>query len=206
LFWAFTSPNPSCPDDLLNTKIQDKSEVERKSKVPLLGSIGHNKFDSEIPVAEKPRAVIAESFRGLRTNLQYILQEDKTRAIAITSTISGEGKTFCAVNLAVIIAMSGKKTLLLGLDLRKPKIVSLFGLEKDTGLSTYLIGQPASKNSSTRPWFPISMWFRQAPSLPTLPSCSSLKKWKSSSKKPKSITTTSSTTPLPLRWSPMPSS
>ncbi len=126
--------------DFFNTKIIDKSEIEHKTNVPVAGTIGHNRFPTEIPVHENPKSGIAESFRALRTNLQYMLKKGDKHVISITSTVTGEGKTFCAVNLASIIALSGKKTLLVGLDLRKPRINSIFGLSKTAGLSTYLIG------------------------------------------------------------------
>ncbi|MGF1587439.1 MAG: polysaccharide biosynthesis tyrosine autokinase [Bacteroidales bacterium] len=125
----------------LKTKIPDKAYLEKNTNVPLLGSIGHNLLKSEIPVEENPKSAIAESFRGLRTNLQYLLRKTGAKTISITSTVSGEGKTFSAINLATIIAMSGKKTLLVGLDLRKPRINSLFGYDSEVGLSTYLIGK-----------------------------------------------------------------
>ncbi len=70
-----------------------------------------------------------------------MLTDEKSKLISITSTISGEGKTFTAINLAIIIAMSGKKTLLVGLDLRKPKINKVFKIDKSEGLSTFLIGE-----------------------------------------------------------------
>lgn len=127
--------------DLLNTKIREKQDVENKTNVPILGTIGHNPVESEFPVYEKPRSSMAESFRALRTSLQYMLQEPGAKTISVTSTVTGEGKTFTAINLATVIAISGKKTLLVGLDLRKPKINRVFKLDKNTGLSTYLIGQ-----------------------------------------------------------------
>jgi tyrosine-protein kinase Etk/Wzc len=127
--------------DFLNNKVPDKNYIDKNTNVPVSVAVGHNHLNSEIPVEEKPKSAIAESFRALRTNLQYVLRDNGAKTISITSTVSGEGKTFCAVNLAVIIAMSGKKTLLLGLDLRKPRINSLFGFDKEVGLSTYLIGK-----------------------------------------------------------------
>ncbi len=127
--------------DFLNTRITDKSYIDQNTNVPLLGSIGHNILKTEIPVEEKPKSAIAESFRALRTNLQYVLREEGAKTISITSTVSGEGKTFCTINLAAIIAMSGKKTLVLGLDLRRPRLNKLFAYDKEVGLSTYLIGK-----------------------------------------------------------------
>jgi tyrosine-protein kinase Etk/Wzc len=127
--------------EYFNDKIIDPRDIEKITKVPVLGSIGHNDKFSEIPVADNPKSALAESFRALRTNLQYVLHEDNKKVICITSTLSGEGKTFCAVNLASIIAQSNKKTLLISLDLRKPKIHKVFNAQNDKGLSTFLIGK-----------------------------------------------------------------
>ncbi len=127
--------------DFLNTRITDRSYIDQNTNVPLLGSIGHNILKTEIPVEEKPKSAIAESFRALRTNLQYVLRDEGAKTISVTSTVSGEGKTFCTINLAAIIAMSGKKTLVLGLDLRRPKLNKIFAYDNEVGLSTYLIGK-----------------------------------------------------------------
>jgi tyrosine-protein kinase Etk/Wzc len=133
--------------EFLNDKIVEPKDVEKSTRVPIYGSIGHNDEVSDIPVAENPKSAIAESFRALRTNLQYVLRSGQEKIICISSTISGEGKTFSAVNLASIIAQSNKKTLLLSLDLRKPKIHKIFNMENDKGLSTYLIGRTSFEDS-----------------------------------------------------------
>lgn len=127
--------------DSLNTAIKEVKEIHARTKAPILGVIGHNSFLTELPVALNPKSTLSESFRGLRTNLTFILREPDKKVIAITSTVSGEGKTFIAANLALIIALAGKKVLLVGLDLRKPKINSLFETSYQNGLSTYLIGK-----------------------------------------------------------------
>lgn len=127
--------------EFFNEKIVDPKDIDKITKVPVLGSVGHNVRQSEIPVAENPKSSLAESFRALRTNLQYVMRDTDKKVICVTSTISGEGKTFCAVNLASIIAQSNKKTLLISLDLRKPKVHKVFNMENDRGLSTYLIGK-----------------------------------------------------------------
>lgn len=127
--------------EFFNNKIQDIRDIEKVTKVPILGSVGHNDRLSDIPVADNPKAAIAESFRALRTNLQYMMSSKDKKVICVSSTISGEGKTFCAINLASIIAQSNRKTLLLSLDLRKPKIHRIFNLDNTIGLSTYLIGR-----------------------------------------------------------------
>jgi tyrosine-protein kinase Etk/Wzc len=127
--------------EFFNSKISDRKFLEANLKAPIIGNIGHNIGTTELPVSEKPNSSLTESFRALRTNLQYILQEEKKGVIAVTSAVSGEGKTFCSVNLAGIIAMNGKKTLLINLDLRRPKIHRIFNLDNSTGMSTYLIGK-----------------------------------------------------------------
>jgi capsular exopolysaccharide synthesis family protein len=126
--------------EYFNNKILDKRDIERVTKAPILGAIGHNVYNSDLPVYDNPKSSLAESFRTLRTNLQYIIPEKKSKIIGITSAISGEGKTFIAVNLATILSMSGKKILLAGIDLRKPKIHKIFNLANKKGVSTYLIG------------------------------------------------------------------
>ncbi len=130
--------------ELLNTKITDIRDIERTQKCNIIGSIGHNIKNTNIPVFDNPKSALAEAFRSLRTNLQYILREKNERIILITSTVSGEGKTFCSINLASIIAMSNKKVLLMGLDLRKPRVHKLFNLSNDIGLSSYLINNNTS--------------------------------------------------------------
>ena len=125
--------------ELLNNRITDIRDLEKSKKCSVIGSVGHNRRNSDLPVFENPKSSLAESFRALRTNLQYLLREKDDKTILITSTISGEGKTFCSINLAAILAMSNKRTLLMGLDLRKPRIHKLFNLPNDIGLSTFLI-------------------------------------------------------------------
>lgn len=125
--------------DYFNNKIIDKSDIENNTNVPILGTIGHNHDESDLPVHQNPKSSIAESFRSIRTSIQYLLPEKERNIISISSAIVSEGKTFVAANLSIIIAMSGKKTLLVGLDMRKPKIHKDFNVNNDVGLSTYLI-------------------------------------------------------------------
>jgi tyrosine-protein kinase Etk/Wzc len=127
--------------DFFNNKISDRKDIEDGTNVPIIGSIGHNNKETELVVHEKPKSSIAESFRTLRTNVHYILLENKSHVISISSTVSGEGKTFCAINIGSIFAISNKKTLLVGLDLRKPKLHKDLNLENEIGMSSYLIGK-----------------------------------------------------------------
>jgi len=127
--------------DIINNTIQDPSNISQKTQVPLLGAIGHNPYESFLPVYDKPKSSFAESFRALRTNLDFMLGKEEKKVILVSSTISGEGKSFMASNLAISLAMLGKKTALLGLDLRKPKVHNLFSVDNSRGISTYLIGR-----------------------------------------------------------------
>ncbi len=144
--------------DLMNNKVIDKKDIERATRAPILGFISHSAYGSEVPVIEKPGSTLAESFRSIRTSLKYFIPVDQSVVIAVTSSVSGEGKTFVAMNLAAIISMLGRKTLLVGLDLRKPRINKILSLDPSVGMSTYLSGnsgfeQVIQKTSIDNLWF-----------------------------------------------------
>jgi len=126
--------------DFFNDRVMDKSDIERKTKVPVIGYIGHSDAKNKIAVVEKPGSALSESFRSVRTAIKYFVKENNVAVIAVTSTISSEGKTFISVNLAAITAMLGKKVLLIGLDLRKPRIDKVFEFQDSPGMSTFLSG------------------------------------------------------------------
>jgi len=126
--------------DFFNDRVIDKKDIERKTQVPVIGYISHSEGKNEIAVVEKPGSSLAESFRSVRTAIKYFVKENEVAVIAISSTISSEGKTFISINLAAITAMLGKKVLLIGLDLRKPRINKVFEFEDSPGMSTYLSG------------------------------------------------------------------
>lgn len=94
---------------------------------------------SQLVIGEAPKSILAESFRTIRTNLSFL--DSQHQLISITSTISGEGKTFVALNLAGVIALSGKRTLIIDLDLRKPKIHLGLDVNNEIGMSNLLAGQ-----------------------------------------------------------------
>lgn len=128
--------------NFIDKTIKDKKEIETKTKVPIIGSILHNRHSDKIPVQTKPKSSIAESFRAIRSNLSFLLKvSSKTKIIALTSTVSGEGKSFCSVNLAAIISLINKKVLLIGLDLRKPRLAEIFNMSNNIGVTTHLIGR-----------------------------------------------------------------
>ena len=126
-----------------DTRLHGPQNLEQVSRIPLLGVIGKSTMDNNLVVHNSPKSAIAESFRAIRSSLQYMYKrkgKEGTKIIMVTSSVSGEGKTFCSINLATVFALSGKKTVLVGLDLRKPKIFGDFNLNNDIGVTNYLIG------------------------------------------------------------------
>jgi len=128
----------------LNNNIVDQVQLKNVLRIPLLGTIGLSTKETNMLVAEHPKSMVSESFRSLRSALFYISSDKKCKKILVTSSVSGEGKTFVSLNLASAIALSGKKTCLIGLDLRRPKLSEYLGISNQTGLSNYLI-EKASK-------------------------------------------------------------
>lgn len=124
--------------DFLNTKIEDPKELEKQIKTPLIGMIGRNQGNDPKPVLHNPRSSVTESFRNIRADMSYLSPNKEHLTILFTSSISGEGKTFASINMASVYSLLGKKTLLIGLDLRKPKIAEEFGLVNDHGMSSCL--------------------------------------------------------------------
>lgn len=140
-------------NDLLDTKVHNKTQLEKliKNKVPVLAELPKlSKKESQL-VIKNDRSVLSESLRILRTNLDYIIKSKsvKNNIVYITSSVSGEGKTFLASNLAMIFANTDKKVLLIGADIRNPKLYSFFtnkdvdklgrrNRNKDAGLTEYL--------------------------------------------------------------------
>jgi polysaccharide biosynthesis transport protein len=127
--------------DYLNDTIQDKKDIEARSSLSLLGVIAHSKYTSTLVVVNNPRSMISETIRSIKANLDFVVSEKESNVLTFTSTISGEGKTFSSINLACAFALSDKKTLLIGCDLRKPKIFKDFNLTNENGLTSYLIGK-----------------------------------------------------------------
>ena len=128
--------------EFLNNKIDTVEEVENTHKIPILGVIGTKTEKTNLVALENSNSALAEAYRALRSNVQFVLKRDaKSHVMLMTSSIMGEGKTLTAINLASVYALSGKKTILVGVDLRKPKIAADFGLDNKIGLVHYLINQ-----------------------------------------------------------------
>lgn len=130
--------------EALKTRIENTKDVTKLTATPILGEILYEDDADAIVVKANSRNAIAEQFRALRTNMQFLHGKNETGkgiVTLVTSSMSGEGKTFVACNIAAAMAISGKKTVLLELDLRKPKVSKYLQLSNQTGLSNYLIGK-----------------------------------------------------------------
>jgi capsular exopolysaccharide synthesis family protein len=128
----------------INNSIQNTEDVNKLTQIPLIGVIGVNKDNVNLAVFDKPKSALSESFRAIRSSLQFLYKKQQVsgaKTLMITSSISGEGKTFCSINIATIFALSEKKTVIIGLDLRKPRLADEFNLSNQTGVVNYLIKQ-----------------------------------------------------------------
>lgn len=127
--------------DFFNNTIRSKTDLTDSTDIPILGVIGHSDKPTNLVVLNNPKSAMSESFRSIRTNIQYLAADKEKKVIAISSSIGGEGKTFCSINLASVFALAGHKTILLGADLRKPKIHEDFDVNEQIGLSSFLINK-----------------------------------------------------------------
>jgi len=125
--------------DMFNDRVADLDEVKRLTALPILAMIPGSK--RKRITKDEPKSLLAESFRTARINLQYLNPDAARQVIGFTSSTSGEGKTFCAANLATVMAMSGKRTIIIDSDLRRPKLGETMEMPEGEGLSTYLIGE-----------------------------------------------------------------
>lgn len=130
---------------LMHNKLNSLSEVEKLTSASVLGSVPLYKGSNghaELIVSKKPKSIVSEALRSIRTNIEFMLPAAGSKIYSITSTVGAEGKTFVSTNLGALIAMTGKKIVILDLDLRKPKVHLAFDQDPSAyGLSTLLIGK-----------------------------------------------------------------
>jgi len=156
--------------DLFNNKIIGRHDIEAITKAPILGFISHSDYKADVPVIEKPSSMLAESFRAVRTSLAFYTGQTKCPVITVSSSVSGEGKTFVSVNMASIISMMNKKVLIIGLDLRKPRTHSVLIREHDgKGMSRFLSNNAEFSDCVFATDIP-NLWFAPAGPIPPNPS------------------------------------
>jgi capsular exopolysaccharide synthesis family protein len=125
---------------VLNKKVKEE-EIRQMVNIPVIGTIPRSTENINTVVLQSPSATISEAYRHLRSKLQFFTKDTVSPIILVTSAMPGEGKTYTAINLASAYSLLGKRTILVGFDLRKPKIYEDFGLSNDKGVSTWLIGR-----------------------------------------------------------------
>jgi len=127
--------------DFFNTKVKSREEVQRILNIPILGDIPKLEGRKRFLITKDDHSSVAEAFRILRTNLSFLLTHShkKGKTIFITSTIAHEGKSFVSSNLATSLGFAGKKTLLLGMDIRAPKIKEYLGLRGTKGVTNFIV-------------------------------------------------------------------
>lgn len=140
---------------LTKFKLEGRVDVEKLTTIPIVGDIPltdeKNEKDGSIAVFENQNNLMSETFRNIRTNLQFMLQNDK-KVILVTSTVSGEGKSFISANLAISLSLLGKKVVIVGLDIRKPGLNKVFRLStKEKGITLYLANPETDLMSLVQP-------------------------------------------------------
>ena len=137
--------------EIMRYKIEGRNDLEKLTKVPVLGDVPTSeeiiKNDKRtVVVRENSNDLMAETFRAIRTNLQFILDSPEKKIIQFTSSTAGEGKTFVSSNLATSMALLGKKVILVGLDIRKPRLAEMFNLsDRKRGITLFLSGDANDK-------------------------------------------------------------
>jgi tyrosine-protein kinase Etk/Wzc len=126
--------------DLLNNKIKNRKDIEHATNIPILAEISFSAHENILIVNRPEMSVLAEQIRALRTNLAFLSPGQGVQCLLFTSSLSGEGKSFISLNLGASLAMIGKKTVILELDMRRPKLHSALNIPNAKGISDYLIG------------------------------------------------------------------
>lgn len=127
--------------EIVNDKVNTRYDIERLTDVSILGEVGHSYSSSSMIVSKTNRSMVSEQFRIIRSNLQYVLNKIDKPIIMITSSFSSEGKSFISTNLGGVMALAGKKTVMLEFDIRKPKLFSGMKLSSKQGITNFLVGK-----------------------------------------------------------------
>ena len=127
--------------EMLNDKVTTRFDVEKITGAPILGEIGHSYSEKVMIVNKTTRSMVAEQFRIIRSNLQYVIGKAERFTLLVTSSFSGEGKSFLSTNVGAVLGLAGKKTIILEMDIRKPKVLSGLNMEKGPGITNFLIGK-----------------------------------------------------------------
>jgi tyrosine-protein kinase Etk/Wzc len=137
--WSFIT-------EFFNVRIKEPEDINKITDIPVSGHIPHNRIKANHMLMENSDSPLSESYRIMRSRMQFFIKEIQTPVILITSSMPDEGKTTVAINLASAYSLLGKKTILVGFDLRQPGIFKEFDIDNNHGVSTWLIGKDHLKN------------------------------------------------------------
>ncbi len=156
--------------ELLNTKVMVPADIEALTEIPVVSQISHSKGKNALVVTKDTRSEVAEQFRLLRTNLQYLLTGANEKVILLTSSMGGEGKSFIAINFASVLALAGKKVLLIEMDLRKPSLSASLRLSNETGVTNYIVSDVALRDVIKPSGIHDNCWLMSSGNVPPNPS------------------------------------
>ncbi len=155
--------------NFFNVRLETREEVEKWSTIPVLEGIIQHKYKELLPVIHYPRSGIAESFRGIKSNISAILEQPGSKVISINSLIPGEGKSFISSNFSAILTKSNNKVLLIGADLHNPTLHKFLNIKKSFGLSNYLLDELGIEEIISSTTIP-DLYFIQSGPVPSNPS------------------------------------
>lgn len=156
--------------ETLTGKVLYRQEIESRTSIPIIGEVAFNKSKTSLVVVAGKRSFIAEEFRKLRISLSFLGVDEKHKKILITSSISGEGKSFIAANFAVSLSLTGKKVVLVDLDLNNPTIAKILNVIQEDGITEFLTGQKEPEEIIKRVKAHENLFFISAGKLPENPS------------------------------------
>lgn len=137
--------------DVLNTRLRNRDDIKKLTSTPIIGEIIRSRHKEPLVVSKHSRSAIAEQFRTLRTNLAFYLTDANQKTILLTSSMSGEGKSFVALNLATILAMTGKRIVVMEMDLRKPNLSEKLNHANEIGFTNYVLNTKLTPSEILRP-------------------------------------------------------
>lgn len=155
--------------DAFTGKVKYRSEVEKMTSIPIIGEIAFEKTKSPLVIEKGTRSFVAEEFRKLRISLSFLGIDPQHKKLLLTSSISGEGKSFIAANLAVSISLTGKKVVLVDLDLNNPSLSKILSVEYEEGVTEFLNGEKSPGEIINKLDGQENMYFISAGSLPENP-------------------------------------
>jgi capsular exopolysaccharide synthesis family protein len=153
----------------IHNRVLSRTEIENRTNAPIIGEIVEIRTDSPLVVKDGNRTLIAEQFRGLRTQLSFFAHQNRCNRILVASSLPGEGKSFCATNIALSFALAGKKTVVIESDMRKPNVARYLNVSRRTGLSGYLSGSSTKEEILFAVKDTENLWVIPAGAIPPNP-------------------------------------